>query len=179
MGASEKLCLQWNDFTENIISSFRELREDREFTDVTLACEDGQQIEAHKVVLASASPVFMKLLKKNKHPHPLIYMRGLKSEELMAIVDFLYQGEANVFQEHLDSFLALAEEFRLKGLTGGAESEKEPIHETPPQNKKVPLKQENMQRFRQPLSKSNYSQINFPSMQKISLGLVVHKAIKS
>ena len=75
MGASEKLCLQWNDFNENIISSFRELREDRDFTDVTLACEDGQQIEAHKVVLASASPVFMKLLKKNKHPHPLIYMR--------------------------------------------------------------------------------------------------------
>ena len=28
-----------------------DLREDKEFTDVTLACEDGQQVEAHKVVL--------------------------------------------------------------------------------------------------------------------------------
>ena len=55
MVSTEKLCLQWNDFNENIASSFRDLREDREFTDVTLASEDGQQIEAHKVVLVSSS----------------------------------------------------------------------------------------------------------------------------
>ena len=88
MGSSEKLCLQWNDFKENMAISFRELRKDREFTDVTLACEDGRQIEAHKVILASFSPFFMELLKKNKHPHPLVYMRGLMSEDLVAIVDF-------------------------------------------------------------------------------------------
>ena len=73
MNGSEKLCLQWNDFQENITSTFKELREDTELTDVTLACEDGQQIETHKVVLASSSPFFMELLKKNEHPHPLIY----------------------------------------------------------------------------------------------------------
>ena len=56
MTATEKLCLQWNDFKENITSSFRELREDKEFTDVTVACEDGQNIQADKVVLASSSP---------------------------------------------------------------------------------------------------------------------------
>ena len=117
----EKLCLQWNDFKENIISSFRNLREEREFTDVTLACEDGKQIEAHKVVLASSSPFFMELLKKNKHPHPLIYLRGLKSQDLVAILDFLYYGEANVFQTSLDTFLALAGELKLKGLTGSDE----------------------------------------------------------
>ena len=33
-------------------------------------------------------------------------------------VDFLYCGEANVPQENLDSFLALAEELKLKGLMG-------------------------------------------------------------
>ena len=116
MGDSEKLCLQWNDFKENIASSFGELKEDRDFTDVTLVCEDGQQLEVHKVILASSSPVFWNILKKHKHPNPLIYMRGLKSDDLRAIVDFLYNGEANVFQENLDSFLALAEELRLKGL---------------------------------------------------------------
>ena len=45
-------------------------------------------------------------------------MRGLKSVDLLAIVDFLYCGEANVFQENLDSFLAIAEELQLKGLMG-------------------------------------------------------------
>jgi len=28
------------------------LKEDNNFADVTLACEDGQQVEAHKVILA-------------------------------------------------------------------------------------------------------------------------------
>ena len=115
---SEKLCLQWNDFQENVKVAFANLREDKYFTDVTLACEDGQQLEAHKVILAASSPFFQKLLQRNKHPHSLIYMRGLKSEDLLAIVDFLYCGEANVYQENLDSFLAIAEELQLKGLMG-------------------------------------------------------------
>merc|ERR1712204_49701 len=101
----EKLCLKWNEFQENAISAFRTLREDREFSDVTLACEDGHQVEAHKVILVASSPFFHNLLRMNKHPHPLIYMRGVKSEDLVAIVDFLYYGEANVYQENIDGFL--------------------------------------------------------------------------
>ena len=112
----EKLCLQWNDFRENVSSAFGDLREDKEFTDVTLACEDGQQVEAHKLVLSSASPFFLNLLKRNKHPHPLVYMRGLKHEDLVSIKDFLYHGEVNIHQENLDSFLGLADELKLKGL---------------------------------------------------------------
>ena len=108
----------WNDFQENIKSAFGNLREDNDFADVTLACEDGQQVEAHKVILAASSPFFQKLLRRMKHPHPLIYMRGVTSDTLLAIVDFLYRGEANVFQENLDSFLAIAEELQLKGLMG-------------------------------------------------------------
>ena len=109
--SEEKLCLQWNNFQTNLTSAFRDLREDKELSDVTLACEDGQQVEAHKVVLAASSPFFQKLLGRNKHPHPLIYMRGVKSDDLLAIVDFLYRGEANNFQENLDSFLALLKNF--------------------------------------------------------------------
>ena len=42
------------------------------------------------------------------------------------MVDFLYHGEANVCQENLDSFLALAEELKLKGLSVNTVREKEP-----------------------------------------------------
>ena len=119
---SEKLCLQWNDFKENINSAFGRLKDDKEFVDVTLACEDGHQIEAHKVILAASSPFFQAIFKRNKHSHPLIYMRGVKSNDLAAMVDFLYMGEANVFQENLDSFLAFAEELQLKGLKGSDNS---------------------------------------------------------
>ena len=123
MQNSEKLCLKWNEFQENLNSSFGGFRNDQDFADVTLVCEDGAQIETHKVVLASSSPFFMEMLKKRKHPHPMIYMKGVKGEYLLAMVDFLYFGEANVNQENLDVFLSLAEELRLKGLT---ESRAEP-----------------------------------------------------
>ena len=75
----EKLCLKWNDFQENLNSAFGRFRNGEDFADVTLACEDGTQIEVHKFVLASSSPFFMEMLKKNKHPHPLLYLRGLGS----------------------------------------------------------------------------------------------------
>ena len=93
---SEKICLLWNDFKDNVQSAFGRLREDKGFADVTLACEDGEQMEAHKVILAASSPFFESILQRNKHPHPLIYFRGFKTENLRAILDFLYFGEANV-----------------------------------------------------------------------------------
>ena len=115
---AEKLCLQWNDLKDNVKTAFGNLRGDTDFTDVTLACEDGKQVRAHKVILAASSPTLQKILRKNQHPQPsMIYMRGLKSEDLKAMIDLIYFGEANVFQENLDSFLALAEELQLKGLT--------------------------------------------------------------
>jgi len=132
-----KLCLKWNEFQENAISTFGTLREDREFADVTLVCEDGQQVEVHKVILASSSPFFLNILKRNKHPHPLIYLRGLKSEELLAMVDFIYFGEANVYQEKLDSFLAVAEELQLKGLKGSSTKEEAEQINKPPVQKEA------------------------------------------
>ena len=115
---AEKLCLQWNDFQGNVKEAFESFRADKDFSDVTLACEDGIHFEAHKVILAASSPPMRQLLKQNKHAYPLIYMRGLNPENLSAILDFLYRGETNVLQENLESFLALAEELQLKGLIG-------------------------------------------------------------
>lgn len=125
MTTSEKICLKWNDFKENISSAFVSLREDKDFADVTLVCEDGHHVEAHKVILAASSPFFQHLFSVNKHAHPLIYMRGMKSDDLVAIVDFLYHGETNICQENLDYFLAIAAELKLKGLTGSSQVTKQ------------------------------------------------------
>ena len=70
------------------------------------------------MVLASASPFFMELLKRMKHSQPLIYLRGVRSADLVAMVDFLYLGEANILQKDLDTFLTLAEDLKLNGLSG-------------------------------------------------------------
>ena len=139
---SEKLCLQWYDFKDNVNSAFKKLREDKEFTDVTLACEYGQQMEAHKVILASSSPFFENILRKNKHPHPLIYLKGFQSQDFVSILDFLYFGEAKVYQEDLDSFLAIAEEIQVKGLTGQVSSEIFAEQEKPKHPEPVSISQE-------------------------------------
>ena len=65
-------------------------------------------MEAHKVIMASSSPFFEKILEKSKHPHPLICLRGFQSKDFASILDFLYFGQANIYQENLDSFLAIA-----------------------------------------------------------------------
>jgi len=119
--SSEKFCLRWNDFESNISVAFKELREDKDFFDVTLACED-EQIHAHKLILAACSPFFRNVLRRNAHQHPLLYLKGVKYSDIQAILGFMYHGEVNVAQEDLNSFLAVAEDLKVKGLTQGAPS---------------------------------------------------------
>jgi len=116
MGSSEKFCLRWNDFEKNISGAFREIREDKDFFDVTLACDDDQ-LQAHKVILSACSPFFRTVLRQNKHEHPLLYLRGVKYADLVSVLNFMYHGEVNVAQEELNSFLAVAEDLKVKGLT--------------------------------------------------------------
>ena len=52
---------------------------------------------------------------------------------MTAMVDFLYKGEADVSQEHLDSFLVLASDLKLKGLMSTDEAEVEKANIASPQ----------------------------------------------
>ena len=71
MHPTNKFCVQWDDYEQNVKSSFKELREDREFADVPLVCQDGKEFEVHKNILAFSSLFFMDILRKRKHSHPL------------------------------------------------------------------------------------------------------------
>ena len=99
------------------MSTFRQLRDKQDFTDVTLACEDGQLMEAHKVILAASSPLFQSLLKGPKQLiSQLIYLRGVKSADLSVLLDYIYLGEVILPEERLQSFLLLADDLQLRGL---------------------------------------------------------------
>jgi len=125
--SNEKFCLKWNDFEKNISGAFRELKDDNDFFDVTLACDDEEQVSAHKVILSACSPLFKNLLRRNKHQHPLLYFRGVSFSDLESVLAFMYHGEVNVAQEDLNSFLAIAEDLKVKGLTqGNTERSKSP-----------------------------------------------------
>ena len=111
----QKLSLNWSNFQDNLISTFGDLRHDTDFVDVTLACED-QSLNAHQVALSACSPFFKKMLKIYSHPHPLIYMRGVKFDHLFALMDFIYFGKVDIPQGSIEEFLLLADELEIKGL---------------------------------------------------------------
>jgi len=119
MGSTdEQFCLRWNDFQQCIKSTFQDLRDDTDFLDVTVSC-DGEQVKAHKVILSACSVTFRNLLKKNPAQHPVIVLWDVNPNDLAAIMDFMYHGEVNVKQENLNSFLAVAERLRVRGLCQG------------------------------------------------------------
>ena len=110
------LCLQWNDFERNISQAFKQLREDEDFFDVTIACDD-EEVKAHKVILSACSPFFRALFKRYKHDHPLLYLNNVKYSDFSNILDFMYQGEVQIAQDQLTTFLATAQDLQVKGLT--------------------------------------------------------------
>jgi len=112
----ENYNLMWGDFTSNLSMTVKDLRNENDFLDVSIACED-EVIEAHKVILSAASPFFKNILKKNKHAHPFIYLNGVKIKDMKNLIDFMYNGEATVSHEDLDKFMAVANDLKVKGLT--------------------------------------------------------------
>ena len=116
MDNGERFRLRWDKFESNLGQSFQNLRQENDFFDVTLACDD-EQLEAHKLVLSASSPFFKNILRKNPHQHPLIYLKGVKHSHLLYILDYVYYGEVNVKTVDLNHFLRVAEELKIKGLT--------------------------------------------------------------
>jgi len=121
----EKFCLKWNDFESNLSDAFRDLREEKDFLDVTLVCEENQ-LDAHKVVLSACSPFFRDVLKRNPHKHPLLYLKDVRLLDMQALLTFMYQGEVNVAQSQLNSFLMIAEDLKVKGLTQDGKNKPQP-----------------------------------------------------
>ena len=113
---SEKFSLRWNDFQSNVSQSFEVLRKEGDLFDVTLVSDDEKQISAHKVVLSASSNFFKKILVKNSHSHPLLYLSGVNSHSLSLVLDYIYQGEVQIYQEDLNFFLDVAQNLKIEGL---------------------------------------------------------------
>ena len=113
---SEKFNLKWNDFESNISKSFSKLRGESQLFDVTLVGQDQKKVSAHKVVLSACSDFFRNIFYSNTHSHPMLYLDGVDSTDINLMLDYIYQGEVHIHQEHLDRFLNGANKFQLKGL---------------------------------------------------------------
>ena len=121
MGSSEKISLKWNDS-----KSFSQLRQQTGLFDVTLVSSNQRQVSAHKVVLSACSDFFKNIFHRNTHSHPLLYLDGVDHEEINLMLDYIYQGEVQIYQDYLDRFLNIANKFKLDaGLLASEESSME------------------------------------------------------
>ena len=121
--------LTWSQFQTNNAHHFRQVQSSKDFTDVTLVTEDGGTIESHRIVLTAGSQFFQRifgrmsesLMVMRTHHHPLVYLNGVKSQQLEHLLDFLYCGATSVPQDSVQTFLELASNLGVKGLISEAE----------------------------------------------------------
>merc|ERR1712179_721428 len=132
MNNMDKWCMKWNEFDTNIREYLRIIREDKRMFDVTLVTDDGQNIQAHKLILSAGSHFFSDIFLKSNQTNMLIYLKGINNVQLKYLLDFIYNGEASIGQEELKEFLETGKELQVKGfeayVAGVGESlEKDPV----------------------------------------------------
>ena len=131
METTGKLSIQCDHFEDHIKTAFSKLRENEDYVDVTLACAEDQ-VQAHKVIVASFSPILAGILKRQKSNHPVIYLKGIKSVDLINVVNFMYEGQVSLAASNLDSFFDVANELQVEGLFHRDEVEiNTEMHESP------------------------------------------------
>ncbi|GLG95885.1 Broad-complex core protein isoforms 1/2/3/4/5 [Gryllus bimaculatus] len=116
MNELEHFSLRWNNFHSNMSSGFCALLQEDALVDVTLAAE-GRVLQAHKLVLSVCSPYFKQIFAANPCKHPIVILKDVHHKQLSDLLNFMYQGEVNVRQEELATFLKTAELLQIKGLT--------------------------------------------------------------
>merc|ERR1712126_340607 len=133
---SDKFSLKWNDFHTNAAKSFSLFRNDDYLQDVTLVADDHKQISAHKLVLSACSDYFNNIFKNSKHSHLTLCLDGVNNQDLNNILDYIYNGEVQIYQDDLDRFLAVAKRFQLNGLLENDQIEEKYEEEMHDQNSK-------------------------------------------
>ncbi|KAJ1529421.1 hypothetical protein ONE63_006200 [Megalurothrips usitatus] len=130
--AAEQFCLRWNNFQSNIASALGSLKAEQDLVDVTLTC-GGRSVKAHKVILSACSPYFRSVFKENPCQHPVVILKDVRYDDVLALLSFMYQGEVFITQDQLSTFLETAELLQVRGLTGAVSPVKEPAQPKGPQ----------------------------------------------
>ena len=158
----EIFSFKWKYFHPNIVSSLNEGFKDIDSADVTLVSDDQIPFLAHRFVLGASSSVLKDLLLDNPSSHPLIYLRGVKQQELSSILQLMYFGEAKLNPKRIDQFLNNARDLVMKQLVD--------THRSKNRKEKDINAAETLSNFENPWNLSLYT-LN-PKYKNISFGSV-------
>jgi hypothetical protein len=123
---NELYSLKWKNHQLNLVDVFEDLWEKEAFVDLTLSCPGGKNFSAHRIVLSACSLYFRELLLDptlQSSKHPVVFLRDVRSEELEALLRFMYRGHIDVMHEDLGPLLKLAHALQIKGLASVASEE--------------------------------------------------------
>ena len=112
----EKLNITWHTFTNHYRDMLQDLMNSNEFTDLTLVSDDRKYFKAHKIVLCASSPVLKNIINDNPSSSPLIYLRGVHSQEVESILQFVYLGKATFYRDRINEFLKVAKSLEIKEI---------------------------------------------------------------
>ena len=131
----EKYSIGWNTFQTHLQETQRELYHEKHFADVTLVSDDMVQVKAHRTILYSASSVFKQLLMMNENNmNQILYLKGIKYEELKSLLQFIYLGEAQIHESRIDLFVSASYDLDIKELN---KKEEEKSNENEDEKKEV------------------------------------------
>ncbi|TMW46859.1 hypothetical protein DOY81_008054 [Sarcophaga bullata] len=117
MDPQQQFCLKWNSYSSNLAITFSNLFKSDLLADVTLSC-DGTVFKAHKLILAACSKKFADLFETTPtNGQCVVILEATSSDNMAALLEFMYKGEVHVSQEALNSFLKSAENLQVKGLS--------------------------------------------------------------
>ena len=125
----------WETFRDELFVSRKELLEEKLFSDVTLVSDDLLPFEAHRSVLSSASPILKKLLLMNASTKPVLYMKGLKYQQLVSLLNFIYIGETVIGQDSVEEFIRIGKDFNIRSLINESVISKDTVEEFNKDNK--------------------------------------------
>ena len=112
----EKLNITWHTFTNHYRDMLQALMISNEFADLTLVSDDRKYFKAHKIVLCASSPVLKNIIHDNPSSSPLLYLRGVHSQEVESILQFVYLGKATFYGDRINEFLNVAKSLEIKEI---------------------------------------------------------------
>ena len=108
--------LTWDNFPKHMKQVFSDLCSLEYYSDVTIVCDDLKLLKAHRFILSGCSEVFKTMLEGFHSSQPCIYLRGIKYEEMELVLKYIYNGEATIDLEFLETFLRVAKDLKIKGI---------------------------------------------------------------
>ena len=113
----EQFNLNRHTYNDHLKEMMQNLMHSNESTDVTIMCEDKTKFKAHKFVLNAWSPVFQSMISELPQKDPIIYLRGIHSQEIKSILQFMYLGQATFFHDRMNDFLNVAKSLEIKEIS--------------------------------------------------------------